>query len=71
VCVWRFGVDLRKRGQPVKKAFSVSCKTSKDRISTLCTDIDIDTYVDVYHVCVCVEVRCRFEEASPAGEEGL
>jgi len=52
VCVQQ-GVDFKKRRQPVKKAFSVSCKTSKDRISTLCTDVDIDTYVDVYHVCVC------------------
>jgi len=53
VCVWRLGVDLRKRRQPVKKAFSVSCKTSEDMISTLCTDVDIDTYVVVCHMCVC------------------
>jgi len=46
MCVWRFGVDLRKRHQSVKKAVSVSYETKsirKFRIHTLC----IDVYVDV------------------------
>jgi len=47
--VWSMlGVDLRKRRQPVKKAFSVSCETKsihKLRIPTLYIDTDID--VDV------------------------